>query len=466
MHLGFETLGNATLVFYDNGRPVLATDPWLDGTCYFGSWALDRPLTEAERAAVFAADYIWISHGHPDHLHLESLAQLPKNKTILLPDHYHPEIRESIAALGFKVEVMPYRDWRQISPRVRAMCLDNENQDGILIVEAGDSLVVDLNDSPLCGEGPFVRSLIRRYDRAKTYVAALCAIDADMLNFVDAEGRRAIDPPEQRKRGMVWATARRVEQLGAGTFVSSASQHLYVRADSVWANPYRVTWADVQKHWTRPGVRKIEPFCIVDLATGAYHRKHPSQVSALEQITGATGEDDWSERLSGAEWQRLARFVEKYETLRSHFDYLEFTVGGERRRVWIVPEAQGKAETKLRGIAFHAPKRSLMATVEYGFFDDILIGNFMKTELRNAALYPHFTPLVAKLGGAAKVYTEAERRRFNRRYFRRNPLGYLEWHAGRQLDAFLDRLRWWSERCGVKRPLKTIYRRMIGDPVV
>lgn len=466
MNLGFETLGNATLVFYDNDRPVLATDPWLSGTCYFGSWALDRPLTEAERAAVDAAEYIWISHGHPDHLHPESLAQLPKDKIVLLPDHYHPEIRDTVAALGFKVEVMPYRRWRQISPRVRCMCLDNENQDGILIVEAGDSLVVDLNDSPLCGEGPFIRRLIKRYDRAKTYVAALCAIDADMINFIDAEGRRTIEPPDQRKRGMVWATARRIEQLGAGNFVSSASQHIYVRADSVWANPYRVTWADVEKHWTRPSVRKIEPFVVVDLETGAYHRKHPSQVSATEQITQATADDDWSERLSEAEWHRLAAFFDKYETLRNHFDYLDIIVGGERRRVWIVPEAKSKPETRLRGLGFHVPRHSLMATVEYGFFDDILIGNFMKTELHNATLYPHFTPLIAKLGGAAKVYTEAERRRFNSRYFRRNPIGYLEWHLGQKADALLDRIRWWSERFGVKRPLKSIYRRMIGDPVV
>ncbi|HVA14423.1 MAG TPA: hypothetical protein VNF99_14320 [Stellaceae bacterium] len=466
MRLGFETLGNATLVFYDDDRPVLATDPWLEGTCYFGSWALDRPVTESERAAVQVADYLWISHGHPDHLHAESLAQLPKNKIVLLPDHYHSEIRDHIASLGFKVEVLHYRRWRQLSPRVRCMCLDNENQDGILIVEAGDSLVVDLNDSPLCGEGRFIRRLIRRYDRAKTYVAALCAIDADMLNFIDAEGRRVVDPPDQRKRGMIWATARRIEQLGAGSFVSSASQHLYVRADSIWANPYRVAWADVEKHWTRPSVRKIEPFCAVDLETGAYHRKHPAQVSALDQITDATGEDDWSERLTEDEWDKLLAFFAQYETVRDHFDYLDFAVGGERRRIWIVPEAKRKPDAKLRGIAFHAPRRSLMATVEYGYFDDILIGNFMRTELHNATLYPYFTPLVAKLGGAAKVFTKAERRRFKRRYLRRNPLGYLEWHLDQKINAFLDRVRWWSERFGVKRPLKRIYRRMLGDPVV
>lgn len=466
MRLGFETLGNASLVFYDHDRPVLATDPWLTGTCYFGSWALDRPLTESERAAMEAAPFIWISHGHPDHLHPESLAQLPKDKTILLPDHYHPEIRDSIAAMGFKVEVMPYRQWRQISPNVRCLCLDNENQDGILIVEAGDSLVVDLNDSPLCGEARFIRHLISHYDRAKTYVAALCAIDADMINFIDAQGRRTIEPPDHRKKGMVWATARKIDQLGAGNFVSSASQHIYVRADSVWANPYRVTWADIEKHWTRPNVRKIEPFCVIDLETGAYHRKHPSQRSAIEQITDATADDDWAERLSEAEWQSVVAFFDKYETLRRFFDYVEMIVGGERRRIWLVRQAKGRAEDRLRGIAFHIPRRSLLATIEYGYFDDVLIGNFMKTELHNATLYPHFTPLIGKLGGAAKVYTEAERRRFNRRYFRRNPLGYLEWHADQKFNAFLDHVRWWSERFGVKRPLKTIYRRMIGDPVV
>ncbi|HLI20655.1 MAG TPA: hypothetical protein VKV32_06035 [Stellaceae bacterium] len=466
MRLGFETLGNATLVFYENDRPVLATDPWLEGTCYFGSWALDRPLTEAERAAVEAAPFIWISHGHPDHLHPGSLAKLPKDKTILLPDHYHAEIRDSIAAMGFAVEVMPYRRWRQISPQVRAMCLDNENQDGILIVEAGDSLVVDLNDSPLCGEARFIKKLIGRYDRAKTYVASLCAIDADMINLIDAQGRRTIEPPEQRKKGMIWATARKIDRLGAGNFVSSASQHIYVRADSVWANPYRVTWADVEKHWTRPQVRKIEPFSIIDLESGAYHKKHPSQRSAVEQITDATAEDDWNERLSEAEWHALAAFFDKYETVRKYFDYIDVVVGGERRRVWLVAEAKGRAEARLRGIGFHVPRRSLLATVEYGYFDDILIGNFMKTELHNTTLYPHFTPLIAKLGGAAKVYTEAERRRFNRRYLRRNPLGYIEWHAGQKFDAFVDRVRWWSERFGVKRPLKSIYRRMIGDPVV
>jgi len=36
--IGFDTVGNATVIVHD-GAPVLATDPWIVGSAYFGSWA-------------------------------------------------------------------------------------------------------------------------------------------------------------------------------------------------------------------------------------------------------------------------------------------------------------------------------------------------------------------------------------------------------------------------------------------
>ena len=35
--IGFETIGNATVTCFDD-VPVLSTDPWIDGSPYFGSW--------------------------------------------------------------------------------------------------------------------------------------------------------------------------------------------------------------------------------------------------------------------------------------------------------------------------------------------------------------------------------------------------------------------------------------------
>ena len=345
------------------------------------------------------------------------------------------------------------------------LCLDNENQDAILLIEAGDSLVVDLNNLPLCGDRTFIRDIVKRFDRKKTYAAALCSNDADMFNLVDARGRRVIDTPEQRKPGMIWALARIVEGLGVGSYVSSASQHLYVRTDALWANPYRVGWDDVVRHWTRPAIRTIEPFVRVNLDTGEYERKHPSHESEVSQITDQTSDDDWNAKLSDEEWSSLTGFFHSMQILRPYVDYLEFAVGGESRRIWINDAAKGKAEAKLRGIAFHAPARSLMNTVKLGYFDAILIGNFMTAELRNVTLYPHFTPIVAKLAGASGVKTFKEWRQFRWRYFRRNPVGYLEWHFAEWLAGVSDVARYWADRLHIKRPLKIIYRKYLGDPV-
>ena len=40
-------------------------------------------MTRSQRAAIGACEYLWVSHGHPDHLSMESLAPM-RDKQILL----------------------------------------------------------------------------------------------------------------------------------------------------------------------------------------------------------------------------------------------------------------------------------------------------------------------------------------------------------------------------------------------
>src|SRR4029453_5700788 len=64
MDLGFETIGNATLIVHDRG-PLLVTDPWLTGEPYFGSWTHSHEIPEHQLANIEACSFVWISHGHP-----------------------------------------------------------------------------------------------------------------------------------------------------------------------------------------------------------------------------------------------------------------------------------------------------------------------------------------------------------------------------------------------------------------
>ena len=111
----------------------------------------------------------------------------------------------------------------------------------------------------------------------KTYLLALSAIDADMFNFVDASGSSLAGPPGERKCGMIWRAVSLAENPGIGAFCVSSSQHMYIRADSVWANPYRIDFEDWQARWHRSGVALAEPSVTVDLDTGASISTRPDR---------------------------------------------------------------------------------------------------------------------------------------------------------------------------------------------
>ena len=79
MDIGFETIGNATLICHD-GRPVLVTYPWIKGSADFGSWALSHQIPDEQMNSIEHCEFVWLSHGHPDHLSAESLQVLDTKK--------------------------------------------------------------------------------------------------------------------------------------------------------------------------------------------------------------------------------------------------------------------------------------------------------------------------------------------------------------------------------------------------
>jgi hypothetical protein len=418
----FETLGNATIQLFRDGRPVLATDPWLIGTCYYGSWALDHPLTTHQIENVANSEYIWISHGHPDHLHEPSLKLLLRGKRILIGELYGSTIHDSLKAKGFQVTVLPYRQWRRLGPTLEVMCIDNMNQDSILVIRAGDALLLNINDSLVAGELRFLRRLVAHHPNEKTYCFALCSIDADMFNFVDRNGHSLVRPPVERKPLEVHRVARLAKALAVRNFCCSSSQHVYARVDSAWANDHRITWHDIRRWWNEPSVHLVPPFASVDLRNGVATENYPVHEPDPAQFGTITGAENWNAELTEAEWCEVTQFFTKFALLPRHMDFVEISVGREIRRIEI---SRRNRHARARGARFSVPKQSLLDAVASGYFDDLLIGNFMQVYLTNMRLYPHFTPLIAKIGGSAGVYTHAQYQTFFAHYFWRNPVGTI-----------------------------------------
>jgi hypothetical protein len=129
MAWAFETLGNAMVQLFNDGVPVLVTDPWLEGPAYFGSWELERPLTARQIGNAAASPFIWFSHGHPDHFHPASFAYLPRTAKVMVPDHYDDEMNRSLIEHGFTPQILPNKRWVALAPDLRVLCIANENMD-------------------------------------------------------------------------------------------------------------------------------------------------------------------------------------------------------------------------------------------------------------------------------------------------------------------------------------------------
>ncbi|HJX58776.1 MAG TPA: hypothetical protein VJ325_08655, partial [Thiobacillus sp.] len=75
LQTGFETIGDAILTLYDDGRPIQITDPRFTPQACFGSLGQSHEILEAQMQGILGAECVWLSHGHPDHLNPESIPQ-------------------------------------------------------------------------------------------------------------------------------------------------------------------------------------------------------------------------------------------------------------------------------------------------------------------------------------------------------------------------------------------------------
>ena len=78
---------------------------------------------------------------------------------------------------------------------------------------------------------------------------------------------------------------------------------------------------------------------------------------------------------------------------------------------------------KDKGISFELPKNSLLIACKNKVFDDLLIGNFMKTKLYNLrSLYDpsaNFTYEICKFGDNGNVYSKDEQEEYRKYYARK-----------------------------------------------
>ncbi len=409
--IGFETIGNATVTCFDE-VPVLSTDPWIDGSPYFGSWGHPTEIPAAQIENIQKSKYIWLSHGHPDHINGKSF-KFYKNSIILIPDHCGDRIYDYFSS-RFKCIKLKSNTWFQISKNIRIKSFADWNQDASLIIDIlGKDCLLNQNDGSLLGWKPTIKKIISNYEN-RFLLKLVNWGDADMINLYDESGKLIV-PEANKKPPLGKAYMQHMQNIGCNFAIPFSSFHRYVRKDSMHMNEF-ITPLDKHYEGFKSNELKLLPAHIIwDTHSEDYKEIKPNKNPILALDPEDFG-DNYSDILEAEDKDLLVKYFSSFSHLKKNFGSITFAVGNQETNI--------KLSNRKESIYFKVPRTSLMKAVSNEIFDDLLIGNFMQTTLINCKdLYPNFTPYVAKYGDNGLARSNQELKNYFQ-YYKLNSADY------------------------------------------
>jgi hypothetical protein len=309
-----RTLGHACLALYREGeRPLLLTDPWLVGSAYWRSWWLQHYPSAEEIDWLATSAHVYVTHEHPDHFHMPTIRRLGSGPVYLFPALAEPGYLGYLAERGYRAEAVAPLRWRPLGEGVSILSIPVWNDDSLLLVDTPDALILNLNDAkPL---PPVLRAIRRAADRIAKPRVLLCSYSpASLVNsFVDADGIVSLRPA----RHYVDYICRLCDRLAIDYYLPFASQAVFRRADSSWANDYRTTYADLGRYWRSPA-RLLPPYTTLDLGDFSHSSIAPLDYRPMApaRLAARTGQRSADEAAASVSADELALLQRKLNAFR------------------------------------------------------------------------------------------------------------------------------------------------------
>ncbi len=274
--MNIETLGHAALLIRDdNNQPMVVTDPWLKGSCYWRSWWLQNYPTDEEWNEVNKTKYCYITHEHPDHFHTYTIRRMNENIEFLAPLLPEENISKFLGEIGKKAKALDYFKWHQLADNVRILSIPLYNDDSVLLIDTPNAFIINQNDSkPQTGQWKqLVKYLDEHCPAGKKRILLSSYSPASIVNSFLRNSERI---SMKEKKDYIEYICKNCELLKIDYFMPFASQVIFYRSDSNWANSFKVAFSDAQKYWTSK-TTLVPPYSKIDLTTFEVTSKNPAQ---------------------------------------------------------------------------------------------------------------------------------------------------------------------------------------------
>ena len=412
---GFLTYGNASLLFFDNGSPILVTDPWIYGTVYFGSWALPVLPSKSLIKHLNQCKYVWISHGHPDHLHVPSLKRfINRDAIILLPDHFGKRIYTDLQSAGFCCQILKTGKPYSISQNLKIYSFPDHLQDAILVTQIENTAaVVNLNDSQSIVQKSSILPLIRGF-QDRFALKLINFGDADVLTYCD-KNWQIIKP--RSKEDFYPTLGMQYSQLLSNwncNFTSPfSSRHVYSHHRTEWLSDLIPTQEDNYRGFNHSQGMFIPDYFYYD----AYTR-------SITPISFPDSRDDVKLSIDKSRNERtsISCLTKENRILLTNYFQKHLKLQNRYQAVGIYTEIDSFyidiCDKRQIVVDFMYPLDILIKSVKTRTFDNLLISNLGKVRISNAdsSLHPSFAPIITRLGDNGDSFTPQQISRYYSHY--------------------------------------------------
>jgi Beta-lactamase superfamily domain len=314
MEYTIKTLGHASLLLIDdNNSPLLLTDPWLIGSAYWRSWWLQNYPDPSLIDTVAHTKYVYITHEHPDHLHLPSIRKIGKQSNYLCPDLPHIEMPSFMKGEGLDVQILPTCQWLSLNQDISICSIALWNDDSILLIKTPKALIININDAK---PNRFIVSQLRKIVRSLSGEKVILLSSYSPASIVNSFFRSDKREHLRQKSSYVKYINSLCDQIKVDLFVPFASQVIFMRNDSRWANDYKVSYYDLQEHWNSKSLL-LHPYSTINLETFEItHIPEESYNSGSETKNNTIAKREKDEREASFEVDDVMALAKKFQSSR------------------------------------------------------------------------------------------------------------------------------------------------------
>jgi hypothetical protein len=261
-----QTIGHACMALYDDaGKPLLLTDPWLVGSTYWRSWWLQSYPDAAQLERLSQSPYAYITHEHMDHFHPPSIRKLGKGPTYLSPALPQEQISVFLTEQGFNAKAVAPLTWHQLHADVAVLSIPLPNDDSVLLVQTPKAFIINMNDAkPMGYQIRRIREYIDTHVQGRKVIFLSSYSPASPVNSFRKDSQIV---SMRDKKDYVKRVSELSDVLGADYYMPFASQVIFYRTDSVWANAYKVTVNDLLENWSAKKTQLCHPYSTIDMET-------------------------------------------------------------------------------------------------------------------------------------------------------------------------------------------------------